>query len=222
MVRKISHDICFSKILLITTHNTHTTFFSATDTTQTKKLLSQIIFKVINTMPRGPRIILTPKSLRKLNFIDPNHPRLRRHVIARIILSEYRRCNIIDVIHHSKSKSTVPPLFRAILKSFESRFLNQTSDLTITPIYLWRIHVREYLPSKMDPNHHVIYFKHRFQEKKNNLHIQFVGRTSPSKTCHPLPRFSKTATQYFTMPQTYTAHPTVLCKSTTYPHSIQT
>ena len=116
-------------------------------------------------MPRGPRIILTPNTFRKLNVINPNHPRIRRHVIALIVLSEYRRCNSIDVIHHSKSKSTVPPLFRVILKSFQSRFLNLSSDLTITPIYLWRIHVRKYLPSKMDPNHHVIYFKHRFLEK---------------------------------------------------------
>ena len=172
-------------------------------------------------MPRGPRIILTPNSFRKLNVINPNHPRIRRHVIALIVLSEYRRCNSIDVIHHSKSKSTVPPLFRVILKSFQSRFLNLSSDLTITPIYLWRIHVRKYLPSKMDPNHHVIYFKHRFLEKKNNLHIQFVGSISPSKRCFPLQPFFKTATRSYTMPRIYTAHPMVLCQSLTYPHSIQ-
>ena len=117
-------------------------------------------------MPRGPRIILSSNTLSKLITVIPPHPRIRRHFIAITVISEYRRYNPVNVLTQSKSSTTVPLLFREILNSFQSRFLNHPSDLKITPISLWRIHCRDYLPPTTDLIHHAIYFKHRIHSKK--------------------------------------------------------
>ena len=117
-------------------------------------------------MPRGSRIFLSFKKFYKLSSTNPQHPRIRRHVISLIIITEYRRSNPVAVIEESKSRNKVPYSFRGILNLFVSRFLNRPTDLSITPIALWWIHQSKYLPPVSDPNHHAIYFKHRHLSPK--------------------------------------------------------
>ena len=116
-------------------------------------------------MPSGPKIVLSSKVLTKLANVNPQHPRVRRHIAA---------CEAIEHFHiefkprpeNKLSFSWTPVQLKVLCNIYNTNYRVRANYILLIPIQIWRfiyrrsfeIQSRHSLPA---PSHQAIYIQMR-------------------------------------------------------------
>jgi hypothetical protein len=130
-------------------------------------------------MPRGHLSILSPATLSKLARDDPEHPRIRKHNAACLVI-EYFHLDYHPRPEHRLTKETTPPLLAVLTQHYNKNYLTRGSDLKLTPREIWRwIFSRQYSDRALNPppvtSHQAIYIQERVVTP-NELHLHTQRR----------------------------------------------
>ena len=117
-------------------------------------------------MHRGYSIILSRKTLVRLQREDPHHPRIRRHDAA-VKAIEFFHLEFHPQAEPRLKLATVPPNLSFICDHYNHHYLIRPTDLHITPMNIWRIIYRTSYSERNCPitpeleSHDAIYIQQR-------------------------------------------------------------